>query len=154
MYVTARLSAGASARKTPHRTRKSPRMAAMNSRSESARHVLPLHDLVVDLAEPAADHAAQQIEELQRCVWIHRQDLVERSAVDGENRRIALVRFGVRRSRFVVDERHLAEEIASIENRQRFFADAGDELRDAHAPVEDDEQLVAFLAFTKDHRSF
>src|SRR5438874_2918056 len=113
MYVTARLTAGATARKTPHRTRKSPRMAAMNSRSESARHVLPLHDLVVDLAQPPTDHAAQQIEELQRCVRIHRQDLVERRAINGENGGIALVRFGVSRPSFVIDQRHLAEEVAS-----------------------------------------
>src|SRR5205814_5505964 len=151
MYVTARLTAGAPPMKMPQRTRKTPAIAAMSSRSESARHVLPLHDLVVDLAQPATDHAAQQIEELQRCVWIHRQDLVERRAIDRENGGIALVRFGVSRSRFVIDERHLAEEVASIENRQRFFADAGDEFRDAHAPIEDDEQLVAFFTFAKDH---
>jgi hypothetical protein len=32
---------------------------------ESAAHVLPLHDLLVDLAQAAADHPAEEVEELQ-----------------------------------------------------------------------------------------
>jgi hypothetical protein len=34
------------------------------------------------------------------------------------------VRFGVGGARLVVDEGHLAEEVAAVEDRQRFFADA------------------------------
>src|SRR6266852_7687009 len=64
------------------------------------------------------------------------------------------MRLGVGGARFVVDERHLAEEIAAIEDRQRFFAHARNEFRDAHAAIEDDEELVPLLAFAKDHRSF
>src|ERR1700694_3528753 len=152
MNVTARLTAGATARKMPHRMKKRATIAAMtsttslrayrsgaSSESKAARHVLPLHDLVVDLAQAATDHAAQEIEKLQRRVRIHRKDLVQRRAIDGQNRRIALVRFGIGGPRFVIDECHLAEEVAAIENGQRFFAHAGDELRDADAPVEDDE---------------
>src|SRR4051794_21119594 len=45
---------------------------------EATAHVLPLHDLVVDLAQAAADHAAEQIQKLQRRVRIHREDLVQR----------------------------------------------------------------------------
>src|SRR5688500_10237092 len=33
--------------------------------SEPPAHVLPLHDLLVDLAQAAADHAAEKIQELQ-----------------------------------------------------------------------------------------
>src|SRR5438105_11887838 len=113
--------------------------------SESARHVLPLHDLVVDLAQAAADHAAEEVEELQRRVRVHGEDLVERGAVDGEDGGVALVRLGVGAARLVVDEGHLPEEVAAVEHGQRFLADARDELRDAHPPVEDDEELVALL---------
>src|SRR5216683_4916603 len=117
-----------------------------DSSSESAGHVLPLHDLVVDLAQAAADHAAKEIEELQRRVGIHRQDLVERGAIDGENGGVAFMRFGVSGASLVVDQRHLAEEVATIENGQGLLAHARNEFRDPDAAIEDDEELVALLA--------
>src|SRR4051812_42928979 len=64
------------------------------------------------------------------------------------------MRFRVRRARLVVDQRHLAEEVAAIEHGQRFLADARDEFRDAHAAVEDDVELLALLAFPENHRAF
>src|ERR1043165_605854 len=145
-------SAGSVREKRPQRRRKTPAKTAARITSESAAHVLPLHDLVVDLAQAAADHPAEQVEELQRRVRVHRQDLVERGAVDGEHRGVAVVRLRVGAARLVVDEGHLAEEVAAVEHRQRLFADAGDELGDAHAAVEDDVELVALLPLAEDHR--
>src|SRR5437870_3704507 len=120
--------------------------------SEPAGHVFPLHDLVIDLAQAAADHAAEQIQELQRRVRIHGENLVQRRAVDGYDGGVALVRLGIGAARLVVDEGHLAEEVAAVEHGQRFLADPWDELGDAHAPVEDDEELVALLPLAEDHR--
>src|SRR5947208_12258403 len=85
---------------------------------EPAAHVLPLNDLVVDLAEAAADHAAEEVEELQRRVRIHGEDLVERGAVDGEDGGVGLVSLGVGGAGLVVDEGHLSEEVAAVEHRQ------------------------------------
>ena len=56
-------------------------------------------------------------------------------------------------ARLVVDQRHLAEEVAAVEHGQRFLADAGDELGDAHAAVEDDVELLALLPLAEDHRA-
>ena len=84
---------------------------------------------------------------------IHGEDFAERPAIDRLHRGVSLVGFRIGGARLVVDQRHLAEKVAAIEDGQSFLADAGDELRDPHAAVEDDVELVAFLPFAKDHRS-
>src|SRR5258708_1784235 len=61
--------------------------------------------------------------------------------------------FPVGGARLVVNEGHLAEEVAAVQHGQRFLAYAGDELGDAHPAVEDDVELVASLALPEDHRA-
>src|SRR5207248_11341097 len=58
---------------------------------EAARHVFPLHDLLVNLAQPAADHATEQVEKLKRRVRIYGEDLVERGSVDRQHGGVTLV---------------------------------------------------------------
>src|SRR5204863_3630540 len=54
----------------------------------------------------------------------------------------------------IVDQGHLAEEVAAVEHGERLFADARDELGDAYPAVEDDVELVALLPFAEDLRAF
>src|SRR5260221_11442674 len=83
--------------------------------SEPAAHVLPLHDLLVDLPEAAADHSAEKVEKLQRGVRVHREDLVQRGAVDGGHGGVALMGFPVGGTRLSVSWCHLAREAGAVQ---------------------------------------
>src|SRR5882724_1139664 len=80
-----------------------------------ARQDAPADDLLVDLAQAVGDQAAEQLEELERGVGVHRQDLLDRRLVERQHGERPRVSLGVGRARLAVDERHLAEEVAPFE---------------------------------------
>src|SRR5439155_1170462 len=74
---------------------------------------------------------------------------LERAAVEHEQPRV-LEHVRGRGARLVIEDGHLAEELARAEDRER--ATAGRQgLRDAHAPRLDDEHVLPRLALLKEH---
>ncbi len=75
--------------------------------------------------------------------------LLERRRVDDEAPGV-LEHHGGRRAGLAVEDRHLAEELAPTERRQRALF-APHELGDLHEPGLDDVHLLAVLSLTKEH---
>src|SRR3989440_1008109 len=113
------------------------------------RHREKRAQIIVRHPQPGAQQPDHRPEHLVRDVAVEIEQQLEVGARDGDER-AGGVGDRVGGALRAVEDGHLAEAGAGLEDGEGFFARAGDGPRDAHLPVGDDEQAVAGLAFLED----
>jgi thioredoxin reductase (NADPH) len=119
--------------------------AAEQNRGEGEERL----DLVVGLAQPRAQSPDESPEQLVGEILVEKHQLLQIRLLDDEER-AGHVRRGIGRARRVVDERHLAEVAARLENGERLLAHTGHHLGDTHLARGDEVHLRAHLALGED----
>src|SRR5438270_4874863 len=113
------------------------------------RHREKRAEIIVRHAQPRAQQPDHRPEHLVRDVAVEIEQQLEVGARDGDER-AGGVGDRVGGALRAVEDGHLAEASAGLQDRERFFARAGDGAGDAHLPLGNNEQAVAGLAFLED----
>src|SRR5229473_1041938 len=106
-------------------------------------------DLVVRLPQPRGERAHEGPEQLVRQVLVQEHQLLEVCLLDDEQR-TGEVRGGVGRARRVVDQRHLPEVAAGLQDGERLLPHSRHHLGDAHLSGGDDVHLGPDFTFLED----
>src|SRR5262249_41731372 len=106
-------------------------------------------ELVVGLPEALGQHPDDAPEDLVGQVFVEKEQVFERILGQGEEA-AALVDARVCRPRGLVEERHLPEDRAGTEHRERLLSHARHVAADADLAFEDDVELVAGIPVLED----